>query len=148
MRLENKVHNVKEDIKIMFIKYAYILAPILGLVIYFILIDVAKIELSENFMENLINISGILAGFLFTSMGIMITLPDNKFTQLLKRTGYMKIIYKAMTVGIMSFLIAMMLGLFNINEIVSKLLFMIGISETFLSAYYLYRVSYYSGKSK
>jgi len=99
-------------------------------------------------MISLVNVSGILAGFLFTSLGIIITLPDNKFTQMLTKIGYMKIIYTAMFMGIMSFLIAMLLGLFNIIEQITKLLFVIGISETFLSAFYLYRVSYFSGKSK
>ena len=148
MRFKNTAHNTIENIKKYFIKYAYVFAAIIGLSIYSVLFYVVKIELNENFMTNLINISGILAGFLFTSLGIIISLPDNKFTQQLTKTGYMKIIYRAMGMGIMSLLIAMMLGIFNIIEQVAKLFFITGISETFLSAYYLYRVSYYSGESK
>jgi len=148
MRIKYKIHNLINDIELVLIKYAYIFAPIAGLIIYYILIHIIKIQLDPNFMISLVNVSGILAGFLFTSLGIIITLPDNKFTQMLTKIGYMKIIYTAMFMGIMSFLIAMLLGLFNIIEQITKLLFVIGISETFLSAFYLYRVSYFSGKSK
>lgn len=148
MRVADKIHNKKEDIKIVLIKYAYIFTPLIGLITYSILMNFIEIKLDENYLSNLINISGILAGFLFTSLGIMISLPDNKFTQLLKQIGYMRIIYNAITVGIIFFLIAMILGLFNISTTVANLFFIVGISETFLSSYYLYRVSYYSGKSK
>lgn len=141
-------NNIKEYIKLYFIKYAYIYSPIAGLIIYNILKNLFTIKLSEGFISNLINVSGILAGFLFTSLGMIIALPDNKFTMLLKENGYMKIIYNSMMLGIVSLLISMLIGMFNLSESMAIIFFIVGISETFLSAYYLYRVSYFSGKSK
>jgi len=148
MRAKHTVHNINEDVKSFFIRFAYIIAPTVGLFIYFIFKKLSNFNIDDNFVSNLINVSGILAGFLFTSLGIIISLPENKFIQLLKDTGYMKIIYNSMIIGIITLLIAMLLGMFNFKKIPTELSFIIGISETFLSAYYLYRVSYYSGKSK
>lgn len=141
------LNNIKETVKIHFIKFSFIYAPIIGLFIYFLLSKLLKTKLDTDFMSNLINVSGILSGFLFSSLGIIISLPSTKFTNFLKETGYMRIIYNSMIIGIMTLLISMLLGMFSISIAATKLLFIVGISETFLSAYYLYRVSYYSGKS-
>ena len=138
-------NNIIYEIKMNIVKYAYIYAPIIGMIIYVFLLKDRL--LSVDFISNIINLSGILAGFLFTSLGIMIALPDNSFTILLKENGYMKIIYKTMAIGIVSFLISMIIGLFNFNNSIMTIFFTIGVSETFLSSYYLYRVSYYTSKS-
>lgn len=145
MTYQEKIDNFIQDIKIIFIKYAYIIAPLIGLLFYMVVLK--NRDLDNDFNSNIINLSGALSGFLFTSLGIMIALPDNKFTLLLKENGYMNIIYKTMTTGIVLFLLSMIIGLFNLNDLLMAMLFIMGVSETLLSAYYLYRVSYYTNKS-
>lgn len=147
MLFKYTVNNFKEDLKMLCIKYAYIVAPIIGLIIYTFFLK-NKCPFDTEFKSNLINVSGVLAGFLFTSLGIIISLPDNKFTNLLKQTRYISIIYNSMIIGIIALLISMLFGMFSVIDKITITAFIIGISETFLSAYYLYRVSYYSGKSK
>lgn len=138
-------NNIIYEIKMNFVKFAYIYAPVISMIVYITLLKDRDLDI--DFISNVINLSGILAGFLFTSLGIMITLPDNKFTILLKENGYMEIIYRTMTMGIVSFLISMITGLFNFSNSIMTIFFIIGVSETFLSAYYLYKVSYYTSKS-
>jgi len=146
MTLLDNLNNIYYEIKMHLVKYAYIYAPIIGVSLG--TISFYRKPIDMLFISNAINLSGILAGFLFTSLGIMISLPDNKFTILLKENGYMRIVYKTMAIGIVAFLISMVIGLIRFNSIVMAVFFTIGVSETFLSSYYLYRVSYYSGKSK
>lgn len=147
MMLRHRLHNVKEDIKEHLIEFAYIYAPLIGLALFIILTNLVNVDFDKEFQSNMINISGVLSGFLFSSIGIMLALPSNKFTQTLNSIGYMKIIFRAMIIGIFTLLISMLLGLFNVCSKVYSIFFVIGISETLLSAYYLYKVSYYSGKS-
>lgn len=107
----------------------------------------ANIKINDTFIPNLINVSGVLAGFLFTALGILISLPRNKFIKFLIETGYMRIIYNCMIMGVIALLTSMILGLFNVLIKLMIYMFIIGISETVVSAYYLYRVSYLSSKS-
>lgn len=147
MMLRYRLHNVKEDIKEHLILYAYVYAPLVGLALFSLLANLVNIDFDKEFQSNMINISGILSGFLFTSIGIMLALPSNKFTQKLNSIGYIKIIFRAMIIGIFALITSMLLGLFNTCNRACNIFFVIGISETLLSAYYLYKVSYYSSKS-
>lgn len=148
MRLRDKFNNLHQDVKENFIKYSYIISPLMGLLLYRLLLKCEIINLGRDFNSNLIGIAGTMSGFLFTSLGVILAIPDNKFMEFLKSTGYTTIIYKSLIIGIMTLLASMVLGLFDISETMPTYLFIIGISETVLSAYYLYKVSYYSGKSK
>lgn len=145
MTFSEKLNNFIQNTKMRFVEYAYIIAPLIGLFVYIVFLKDRVIDI--NLISNIINLSGTLAGFLFASLGIMIALPDNQFTLLLKENGYMNIIYKTMTIGIVAFLLSMVVGLFELNNSLMLIFFTIGVSETFLSSYYLYRVSYYTNKS-
>lgn len=140
--LNNKYQNIKLNI----VKYAYVYIPVASVLIVFT--SFRNNPVDYEFISNAINLSGILAGFLFTSLGIMISLPDNKFTAQLTINGYMGIIFKTMAIGIVAFLISMVMGLLKFNTSIMSLFFTVGVSETFLSSYYLFQVSKYSGKSK
>ena len=148
MLFKDYISNLYEDIKIHLIKYIFIYTPLLGIIIYTISKTHICFEVGDDFISNLTNVSGVLAGFLFTSLGILISLPSNKFISFLKKTGHMRIIHNCIMIGIMAFLITMVLGLFNTSIKLATYLFVVGISETFVSACYMYRVSYYSEKSE
>jgi|GEM_PF-2962752 len=146
MMYSQSIQNKVESLKLLGVRFAYIVAPVIG---FIVTKSLNKRNLfDEIFISNVINLSGILAGFLFTSMGIMISLPDNKFTAQLSKSGYLKIVYRTMTVGILSFLIAMIIGMFRVDPNYTSFFFIIGVSETFLSSYYLFRISHFSSISK
>lgn len=106
-----------------------------------------KLSLNKNIVQSIISVSGSLAGFLFTTLGILIGLPDNKFIQLLKKTKYMQVVFNTIIIGIISLLISTVLGVFNILKSINICIFIIGMAETFLGAIYLYKITLYSSKS-
>ncbi|NOH14830.1 hypothetical protein [Clostridium cochlearium] len=142
-RIYNKIMNVKEFI----IKNAYIITPLVILIVY-VLLKNKGLQINDEFDPNVINVSGVLAGFLFSSLGIMMSLPDNKFTELLRNYGYMNIIYKAMFIGIITLILTLVLGIFKICNKLKEILFIIGLTETVLSAYYVYKITSLASKSR
>ncbi|MBC8590655.1 hypothetical protein [Wansuia hejianensis] len=148
MRFSHKVHNKYKDIEEFIRKHAYLMFPLLGTAIYFICNKLLELNIDTEFNSNIINVSAVLAGFLFSSLGIIISLPQNRFIERLKLIGYMEIIYRAMFLGIIFLISTLILGLFNIGYNLKILLFVSGLSETILSSYYLYKVTKLSSKSK
>lgn len=149
MRTSRKIFNFYQNLLSFARRYSFIFAPFLGLILYFILLkkDVINID-SENIRSNLSNISGVLAGFLFTTMGIIQTMPDNRFRQVLREIDYLEIIYRTLGLGIIFLLTSLVFATFGFNNSIMFIFFVSGLSEAFLGAYYLYKLSYYSGKSK
>lgn len=148
MPFVHRLYNIYRDIEEFIRRYAYLTFPLLLIIAYVICKKIFNINIDEEFNSNVINVSGTLSGFLFTSLGIMLSLPENKFTQVLKESGYIEIIHKAMFLGIVFLIITLVLGLFKILSRLKTIFFIIGLSETLLSSYYLYRVTKLSSKSK
>lgn len=147
MRFSHKCYNKYKDIEELIRKYAYLVFPFVSVFIYIICNKIFEIEINNEFNSNIINVSAVLAGFLFTSLGIIISLPQNKFIEQLRLVGYMDVIYKAMFLGIIFLISTLILGLFNIAHKVKIILFVSGLAETILSSYYLYKVTKLSSKS-
>lgn len=147
MRFKYKVHNLLKDIEEFIRKYAYLVAPVLAIFIYVILNKYLELEIAEEFNSNVINVSAVLAGFLFASLGIIIALPENKFIQRLKLVGYMDIIHASMFLGVIFLVLTLTFGLFNVSHKIKIILFVAGLSETILSSYYLYKITKLSSKS-
>lgn len=143
-----KLYNIYRDIEEFMRRYAYLIFPLLFIAIYIFLKKTLNISIDEEFNSNIINVSGTLSGFLFTSLGIMLSLPENRFTQVLKESGYIEIIHKSMFLGIVFLIITLVFGLFNVLPRFKIIFFIVGLSETLLSSYYLYRVTKLSSKSK
>lgn len=147
MKFKNMIYNLMSDLIENIIAYAYIIAPSLFIIIYLILKETIHLNIDEEFNSNVINISGVLSGFLFSSLGIIMSLPDNKFTRALREYNYMEIIYKTMFIGIVSLIMTLILGLFKVLSSLKTILFIIGLSETLLSSYYIYKVTKLANKS-
>lgn len=144
--LYNAVQFIIEKIR----EYIYLFLPLVSLSIYLFLKDEIFLSISENlenYTNNIINLSGVLAGFLFTTFGTFMSLPNNKFLDALEDTGYFKSIYRLQLLGIISLFLAMLLGLFGISIKLTTLFFMIGISEAMGSLYYFYKILTLSKKS-
>lgn len=149
MRFSDKFNNFLEDIKSIFRKYSYIASPAVATAIFFVLgkLNMISLDFNSDFKNNIVNISGVLSGFLFTAYGIFISLPDNKFITSMKSSGYFNIIYKALLYGIVFLIAAMLFGLFGVLNKLMVFIFVIGISEVILSVYFFYSVTKYSSKS-
>ena len=113
-----------------------------------ILWELIESSSDQSYINNIINLSGVLAGFLFTTYGIFMSLPNNRFIHLLKFNGYMGIIYKTLLFGIVFLISSMILGLFTNYYNLITYIFVFGISETITSVYHFYKVLKYSSKSK
>lgn len=149
MRFSDKFNNFLENIKSLFRKYSYIASPVVATAIFFVLgkLNMISLDFNSDFKNNIVNISGVLSGFLFTAYGIFISLPDNKFIAAMKSSGYFNIIYKALLYGIVFLIGAMLFGLFGVLNKLMVFIFVIGISEVILSVYFFYSVTKYSSKS-
>jgi len=102
---------------------------------------------NNNMLNNIINVSGALAGFLFTTFGIILSFPDNKlFIQGLKKYGYLTRIYTCIFIGILGFILTTVLGVLNVLTFLILPLFIMSLSYTIISAMFLFLVSLYISK--
>ncbi len=146
MEKEN-FYNVYQWIKRKCIRFSYVIAMFLGTGIFFL--AARKVDYDYINLSDVSNISAMLAGFLFTAMSIFIALPDNKFTSYIQKNGYMVVILRTLLWGIASLTLSAILGIMKVNAChMVLLLFMVGLCEAALSAYYLYKVTLLSAKSK
>lgn len=145
----NKLHNLIQIIIEYIRKYIYIFLPISSLILYLVLKNILfnRVIDLNNYSNNIISLSGILAGFLFTTFGTFMSLPDNKFLDALESTGYFRAIYRVQLLGVIFLLLAMLIGLFNISIKTMTIFFMFGISEALGSLYYFYKILTLSKKS-
>lgn len=143
--LNNSLQTLIEYIR----KYIFIFTPIIANILWIFLMKIEVIEIpkSTDYVNNVVNLSGILAGFLFTAYGIFMSLPDNKFISALKHTGYMDSIYKVLIFGILFLITSMLIGLYTHNYKILTISFISGISETIISLYYFYKILKYSSLS-
>lgn len=131
-------------------KYIYLVLPAISLMFYILFKNKILSNISNNiedYSNNIINLSGVLAGFLFTTFGTFMSLPDNKFLDALETTGYFKAIYRVQLLGIIFLLSAMLIGLFSLSIKYMTILFIFGISEALGSLYYYYKILTLSKKS-
>lgn len=150
MRLSSKVYNASQRLLELGRKYIYLILPTTSLILYVIFKEkILSENLAdiENYTNNIISLSGILAGFLFTTFGTFMSLPDNKFLDMLENTGYFKSIYRIQLLGVLFLITAMMVGLFNLSIEYMTIFFILGISEALGSLCYFYRILTFSKKS-
>ncbi len=144
-----KIYNSKQRLLELSRKYIYLINPLIGIFAFKTLnkINVINISSTQNFLDNIINLSGIMAGFLFTTYGILMSLPNNKFIELLKFNKTINIVFKTLLLGIIFLISAMILGLFTEYFSLITYIFIFGISETVTSVYQFYQILKYSYKS-
>lgn len=127
----------------------HLITPIAGLAIFKLgtYLNIFDIVNKTDYVNNVINLSGILAGFLFTAYGIFMSLPRNRFIKQISHNGYMEVICKTLLMGIIFLLCSMFIGLYVNKESIMTVLFIAGISEAGTSIYYFYHILRYSSKS-
>jgi len=147
MTLFDNLWNDFVRLKKKIIKYSYVFYPTLGLIFYFSLLKNLIASNESKISNEIAPIAGTLAGFLFTFLGIIIALPSTEFTKILKKIGYMNYIYRTLLIGVISLVISMLFSIFRLSSNITIITFVIGISETFLSIYYVYNISVLTMKS-
>lgn len=130
-------------------RYKYIIVP--GIFLFVCAIFKYKfsmhINIGDRNIDMIVNLSGILAGFLFTTMGILISLPKNRFTDAIKGTRTLKSTYITIFSAVVFLFISMILGIIKpCGYIIVP--FLIGLTNTLLSASDLFMIGYLSSKSK
>lgn len=136
-----------------FKKYCYITLPIITfaviLLFYFIKnhfcksIDLNKLLIDDS--STLIQISGTLIGFLLTAITVFLSLPkDTKLMTKIKKFNHHKIFGHCVTFGLFFLTIDILLWLIKLPTEFIIFTFVLGLEETLISAYYIYKLCIYN----
>lgn len=130
-------------------RYSYFVFPAISLLIILFInyFNFVTVEIDSDLRNNIVNVSGVLSGFLFTACGIFISLPDNNFIIYLKKSNYFTIVYKVLLLGIIFLISSMILGIFKLYDKFMIVIFLCGMTEVIISVYYFYKITSLSAKS-
>ena len=151
MVIDRKTENTSKPSIIVLIKrFSYLWLPIIGAFVGYILTN-CNIILTDNETKSIVsNISGVLAGFLFTSYGLFLALPnDNEFVKILRKTKYDRLFYKQIMAGIIINLITLFLSITSVPNMIPIITFCAGMCNTISALFILgYSIpSVYSSRS-
>ena len=129
-------------------KYCYLSIPIVTCIIIFI-IHLTKILVFSgiivNEASNIIQISGTLIGFLLTAITIFLSLPkDTKLMQRIKKYNHHKIFSRCVSIGLILLTLDICLWLIKVPNTYIVLIFLLGLEETLMAAYYIYKLCIYN----
>ncbi len=128
-------------------RWSFITIPLILLIAFLFYCCHFHIVFSESTISSIVNISGVLIGFLFTMQTLLFTFPqENKFIQRLKEFEYFKIIIKNIISGEIFLLIALVIGLFGFESKLCISSFILGLSNVLVTGYYMGRISIYVSK--
>lgn len=125
-------------------KYCYVSIPvisilILGILLFFHIFSIIELETNSG---TIIGISGTLIGFLFTAMTIFFSLnKDSNYMQNFKKYNHHIIFSRLVSGGIIALCINIASWLFNFHSSILIISFIVGIEETVMAAYYIYKIS-------
>lgn len=134
--------------KVFIKKYCYISIPMITVLIVAFLyigkiVDFSSILIDDS--SNIIQISGTLIGFLLTAMTIFLSLPkDTVLMQRIKKYNHHKIFSRCVSMGLIILTIDILVWLLKIPYVYVILLFILGLEETLMSAYYIYKLCIYN----
>lgn len=87
----------------------FVLAVIAYLSFYFDIFETLSVK--ANFHINILTINSVFAGFLFTSLGIMISILDKERISKLDKAGYMDNYFNAIYIGLFFHIISIIMSL-------------------------------------
>lgn len=144
MKMFYGVCNLVESLKSAIRKYI-VLIPIT--VVLILLKLILKVSIENDILQNIVSVSGTLAGFLFTTFSIILSFPEDKpFMRGLKDYGYIKRLFLCIFLGLIAFISTIIITIFNILTILILPLFVLGILYTVISSIYLFLISFYISK--
>ncbi len=129
-------------------KYCYLSIPIVTCIIIFIIHLTKILDFSGIFVNeasNIIQISGTLIGFLLTAITIFLSLPkDTKLMQRIKKYNHHKIFSRCVSIGLILLTLDICLWLIKVPNTYIVLIFLLGLEETLMAAYYIYKLCIYN----
>lgn len=142
--------------KIFIKKYCYITVPIISLIVLIPLYILKILNIPENpdnadilkdYLSTLVGISGTLIGFLFTAITILFSLnKDSQYMKNFKKYNHHIIFSRLVTTGIVFLCINVIAWLFNFDKHIIVLSFILGLENSVMAAYYIYKLSLNSFK--
>lgn len=129
-------------------KYCYLTIPITTFIIVCIiqfakLIDFSNILIDEA--SNIIQISGTLIGFLLTAITIFLSLPkDTNLMKRVKKYNHHKIFSRCVSMWLIILSLDICLWLIKVPNVYIVFLFFIGLEETLMATYYIYKLCIYN----
>lgn len=147
--MRDKFNNFLVDFITCIRKYSYIVFPLMSLLFIYLvkIFDIVSVTIDSDLRNNIVNVSGVLTGFLFTSCGIFISLPDNNFISYLKKSNHFIIVYRVLLFGIIFLISSMLLGIFKLFDKIMITVFICGMTEVIISVYYFYKITSLTSKS-
>lgn len=127
----------------------FIIVPLIILLIAAIINYLFNITLVINgeFRSNVVTVTGVFAGFLFTAMGILSAMPNNRFIEYIRKYKLLQRINRTILTGIISGISSLLLAIFGVFDCLMLTLFLVCITDTCLSVWYVYKVLDYSNRS-
>lgn len=129
-------------------KYCYLSIPIVTCIIICIIHIIKILDFSSIFVDeasNIIQISGTLIGFLLTAITIFLSLPkDTKLMQRIKKYNHHKIFSRCVSIGLILLTLDICLWLIKVPNTYIVLIFLLGLEETLMAAYYIYKLCIYN----
>lgn len=131
-------------------KYCFVTMPIISVIIFTISLYILGINnVVENLLDEqksaIIGIAGTLIGFLFTAMTVFLSLPkDNDIMKRVKRSNHHIIFGKCVLSGIFILIICIIFWICGAPSSWIAMLFLEGLIETLIAAYYIYTLCIYN----
>ncbi len=129
-------------------KYCYLSIPVVTCIIICIIHITKILDFSSIFVDeasNIIQISGTLIGFLLTAITIFLSLPkDTKLMQRIKKYNHHKIFSRCVSIGLILLTLDICLWLIKVPNTYIVLIFLLGLEETLMAAYYIYKLCIYN----
>lgn len=121
--------------------HVYIIVPFVFVLLHYTLVYAAKINIFDNqsFSENSFEFVLTMLGVLLTILGLMFTLPDNKYRELMKRYNHDRIIYNSIFIGILSSMVFVFLYFIDISTFIQELMYVTVFSEVAISTWWIFR---------
>lgn len=102
-------------------------------------------NVTETKIDSLIGIVGALIGVLITVLTVYVSFPKNSEHMIrVRQSGHHHIFVSNIDVGIILFTICILLWLFSIDKNMILILFLSGLSNTIIGAYYISYLTRYS----
>lgn len=129
-------------------KYCYLSIPVVTCIIICIIHITKILDFSSIFVDeasNIIQISGTLIGFLLTAITIFLSLPkDTKLMQRIKKYNHHKIFSRCVSIGLILLTLDICLWLIKVPNTYIVLIFLLGLEETLMASYYIYKLCIYN----
>ncbi|MFP5521239.1 hypothetical protein [Peptococcus simiae] len=145
------VHNACVNFSNFIRPRAVLFYPVIAIILFFCLHYLGYLDIhwytSKKEVLSLASISGVFAGFMLTGLGLLLTLPENKFTVYIHKSGHLACVIKVLFVGFILSTLSTVLGVFHALPLVQVILFVASCAEMILGAKNIFLITRYANKS-